>query len=305
MKSLIEFYYPQYSASDRYSYIHKLQPTNTTELPPSDDIINAIATVMKHENPLISSPAALSAVEYLWTNDKKVRSAFEDAEVQKNNVVDESSEYFWSDLERIKAAQYIPDETDIVSVRFRTTGIIEARFAINESDFVVVDVGGQKSERKKWLSVFGGVSAVLFVVSLSAYNEQMYEDLQKNQMIDALELFQFVCDHREFQSTHIILFLNKRDIFERKITRFPITECPAFADFFETATDDKVISKDPSDYTQCTQYIAQKFRALAKNQEHRQLTAHITCAKDRKNIQMVFNDVQKMIVKEYLFKTGF
>lgn len=38
------------------------------------------------------------------------------------------------------------------------------------------DVGGQRSERKKWISCFEGVKAVLFVTALSAYDMCLYED---------------------------------------------------------------------------------------------------------------------------------
>lgn len=38
------------------------------------------------------------------------------------------------------------------------------------------DVGGQRSERKKWISCFDCVKAVLFVAALSAYDMCLYED---------------------------------------------------------------------------------------------------------------------------------
>lgn len=38
------------------------------------------------------------------------------------------------------------------------------------------DVGGQRSERRKWLSCFEGIQAVLFVVALSSYDMTLMED---------------------------------------------------------------------------------------------------------------------------------
>lgn len=40
----------------------------------------------------------------------------------------------------------------------------------------VIDVGGQKSKRKKWIHCFDNVSAILFVTSMSEYDQTLAED---------------------------------------------------------------------------------------------------------------------------------
>lgn len=40
----------------------------------------------------------------------------------------------------------------------------------------MVDVGGQRSERKKWIHCFEGVTAIVFCVALSAYDLVLAED---------------------------------------------------------------------------------------------------------------------------------
>ncbi len=40
----------------------------------------------------------------------------------------------------------------------------------------VVDVGGQRSERRKWISCFDDVRAVLFVCAMSGYDMTLFED---------------------------------------------------------------------------------------------------------------------------------
>ena len=40
----------------------------------------------------------------------------------------------------------------------------------------MVDVGGQRSERKKWIHCFEGVTAIIFCVSMSAYDLKLAED---------------------------------------------------------------------------------------------------------------------------------
>jgi hypothetical protein len=40
----------------------------------------------------------------------------------------------------------------------------------------VVDVAGQKSQRKKWIHFFEGVTAVVFFVALSGFDEAVEEE---------------------------------------------------------------------------------------------------------------------------------
>jgi len=42
---------------------------------------------------------------------------------------------------------------------------------VEKSQFTVIDVGGQRSERKKWLHCFQDVTAVVFVAAVSEYNQ--------------------------------------------------------------------------------------------------------------------------------------
>lgn len=38
------------------------------------------------------------------------------------------------------------------------------------------DVGGQRSERKKWIHCFEGVTAIIFTVAISEYDLTLAED---------------------------------------------------------------------------------------------------------------------------------
>merc|ERR1712048_687920 len=71
----------------------------------------------------------------------------------------------------------------------RTTGVIEQKFEIKGTQFHIFDVGGQRSERKKWIRCFEHVTAVIFVASLSCFDEVMFEDDTQNAMIDSVDLF--------------------------------------------------------------------------------------------------------------------
>lgn len=80
--------------------------------------------------------------------------------------------------------------------------------------FYIVDVGGQRNERKKWIRHFEEAQGLIFVVALSAYCSKLFEDNKTNRMVEAIELFDQVANSRWFQETPIVLFLNKTDIFK-------------------------------------------------------------------------------------------
>ena len=46
---------------------------------------------------------------------------------------------------------------------------------------------------------------------------------KKNRMMESMKLFDSICNNRWFESTSIILFLNKKDLFAEKIVKSPLT----------------------------------------------------------------------------------
>ncbi len=64
----------------------------------------------------------------------------------------------------------------------------------------MLDVGGQRSERKKWIHCFEGVTAIIFCVALSEYDLVLAED---EEMVIFFSLFLF-----RFNSI-LIIFLKK------------------------------------------------------------------------------------------------
>ncbi len=62
----------------------------------------------------------------------------------------DSAPYYFSELARIGKPDWIPTDQDILRSRQRTTGIVETDFTVDGINFRLVDVGGQRTERKKW-----------------------------------------------------------------------------------------------------------------------------------------------------------
>jgi GTPase SAR1 family protein len=141
------------------------------------------------------------------------------AEYQLND----STIYFWERADELLKHDYTPTEQDVLRARVRTTGIVQQNFQIGEKKYTMFDVGGQRNERRKWIHCFDNVTAVIFVTAISEYDQLLYEDENTNRIDEALVLFDQICNHPSFKKTSMILFLNKRDLFEKKLKKKDLT----------------------------------------------------------------------------------
>ena len=139
--------------------------------------------------------------------------------------LNDSAAYYLNSLDRIASPHYIPTEQDVLRTRVKTTGIIETQFSFKGLHFKMFDVGGQRSERKKWIHCFEGVTAIIFCVALSGYDLVLAEDEEMNRMHESTKLFDSICNNKWFVDTSIILFLNKKDLFGEKIRHSPLSVC--------------------------------------------------------------------------------
>lgn len=63
------------------------------------------------------------------------------------------------------------------------------------------DVGGQRSERKKWIHCFEDVTAIIFCVAMSEYDQVLHEDettVSSLVLCYCTELNWFLCEHRMY-----------------------------------------------------------------------------------------------------------
>ena len=93
---------------------------------------------------------------------------------------------FCDDLERIWDKNYIPTDQDLLRSRLRTTGITETIFDLGQLTYRMFDVGGQRSERKKWIHCFENVNCLLFLVAISGYDQCLVEDKDGVRILSAV-----------------------------------------------------------------------------------------------------------------------
>jgi len=109
-------------------------------------------------------------------------------------------------LDRIFNSKYIPTTDDMLHLRVTTTGVIETLFNYQGSPFRLVDVGGQRSERRKWIHCFENVTSVIFCMAINEYDMTLYEDDTVNRMQESIQLFEAICKERFLKNIPIIVF---------------------------------------------------------------------------------------------------
>jgi guanine nucleotide-binding protein G(i) subunit alpha len=161
--------------------------------------------------------------------------------------------------------------------------------------FKVFDVGGQRAERRKWIHSFDNVTAIIFVTAISEYDQYLFEDRSKNRLEEAIELFEEICNSRWFTSSAIMLFLNKKDLFEKK---FLVDKVPLNASGrFPTAPD-------TAELKVAVDWITSLFLKTKKSDAISVYT-HVTTATDPQNVRAVFEVCSSVILKRNLMISGF
>ena len=138
--------------------------------------------------------------------------------------------------------------------------------------------------------------AVIFIASLSCYDEILEEDTACNTMVDQIDLFDNICNNHNLHQTAMILFLNKTDLFDKKYCQnhIPLTQCEYFKDFQDN---------DKYNYNLGTQFVISTFESMCKI-ESKKIFTHLTSAIDTNNIEKVFGDVQEIIIANSLAEAG-
>ena len=177
----------------------------------------------------------------------------------------------------------------------------------------MMDVGGQRSERKKWLHCFDDSTAVIFVASLTEYDMVLAEDPKMNRMKESIRVFGQIVNNRFLRGSATILFLNKSDLMATKLKKelSPLTLCFPY------------YKGDPFNYEQTTNYIkVSRFRQYKQNyidvnafylqeqfclqnkESEKIIYTHFTCATMTSNITFVFEAVTDVLIKENLRLVG-
>lgn len=233
------------------------------------------------------SPELVNALDALWktavVQEKLLKG------LRNQFYLMDSGPYFFHNLQRLGGAQYMPTQDDILRARIKTTGIYETKFRLGSHLIHMYDVGGQRSERKKWIHCFENVTLIIFCVALSEYDQVLLEEKKENRMNESLVLFDSIINSRWFVRTSVVLFLNKIDVFTEKLPLSPLEN--QFPDY-----------KGGNDINKGAKYILWRF--TQKNRAGLNIYPHLTQATDTSNIRLVFAAIKETILQNALQDAG-
>ena len=233
------------------------------------------------------NPEMAEVIERLW-NDSGIKKCY--SRRAEFHLLDNAA-FFLGDVRRVAAEGFVPSTQDALNARVRTSGVVSKEFQIEDYTYLVYDVGGQRSERRKWLPLFDHVTAIVFVAALNDYDQVVPEDRSKNRMQESLDLFQQIVNSKHFVNADVILFLNKKDLFEEKIKI--VDPKKWFPDY-----------TGGCDYTEAEQYFLDAFRGRVED-KRKTVYSYTTCATDTKNVSVVLDSVKVMLVSKAMNSYGF
>lgn len=244
-------------------------------------------TTNNDNNNKVTKLAIADAIMTLWQNDEGIKQCF-----NKSNLfqIEGSSPYFFEQVHKYADDDYVCTDDDILKGRIKTTGITETNFNISGIKFKILDAGGQRSERKKWIHCFQDITCACFVLAVSEYDQMLFEDEKVNRMYEAIMLFDSLVNSKWFANTPFILFLNKVDLLTDKVRKSPVRKY--FPDY-----DGK--SNDAED---ALKYFEKLFLSL--NKSKRPIYVHRTCATDTQSMKFILTAVTDMVIQQNLKKSG-
>ncbi|XP_035512427.1 guanine nucleotide-binding protein G(i) subunit alpha-like isoform X2 [Morone saxatilis] len=204
-------------------------------------------------------PAELATViQRLW-RDSGVQTCFDRSREYQLN---DSAAYYLNDLDRICQPNYVPTQQDVLRTHIKTTGIVETHFTFNDLYFRIFDVGSSRKRNLNWVLSFEGLTSIIFCVALSDYDHVLVADGEMNRMQESMKLFNSICNNKWFTLTFIIVFLNKKDLFEEKISRSPLTICyPEYS--------------GRNSYEEAAAYIQSQFEDLNTQKDSKEIYTHL------------------------------
>jgi len=176
------------------------------------------------------------------------------------------------------------------------------------------DVGGQRSERKKWIHCFEAVTCIIFCVALSEYDQVLLEVSTINRMEESLTLFGSIVNSAWFTRTSIVLFLNKIDIFRKKLLTVPLEKY--YPDYEGMRSARWKLILGGSDPGKAAKYILYRFSQMKQRSDMMVYPQYVsasntlsdrnslTQATDTSNIRLVFAAVKETILQNALRDAG-
>ncbi|XP_064091497.1 guanine nucleotide-binding protein subunit alpha-11-like isoform X1 [Macrobrachium nipponense] len=262
------------SAAAQYEYSYSTPEVESiamkfAEWPPLEDLLEAPDL----------DPSWSDSIESLW-KDPAIQAAY-----QRRNEFHlmTNADYFIAHAPRILQEDYVPTIDDILRMRIVTRGAVTKTYELTNIRMTLHDMGGQRPERIAWVNQLDYPSAILFVASLSEYDQTVEEaEESKNRVQESLDIYEQLLGYSPFDTTPVILLLNKSDVFSVKIKEQPLKK---YFPEYEGPDGDEASGRD---------YITSLYVDLTKKYK-KNLLVRYTEATNRDNFRAIFAFVSNYV----------
>jgi guanine nucleotide-binding protein subunit alpha len=209
--------------------------------------------------------------------------------------------YYMQNAKRFADEDYEPVADDVIRAKLRTTGVTEVCLQIGNQEYNMIDIGGQRSERRKWLHCFESVHIIIYLVAINEYDMVLEEDEETNRLEEAFKLFQLLTGTQWLRQIPCILFLNKCDLFREEIVTRPLEDhFPEYNQFVKQNCKEKPTTPDEH-YQSGIEFMKHMFWS---NFHGSNLYAFDTCAIDKDHCEKVFKVIRREIIEKALYLSG-
>lgn len=229
------------------------------------------------------SEEVVCAIKDLWKSEQ-FQSLYE---MRDQYWLLDSVEYYFDNIERFNEKEFVPTEDDCVRARVITTGIVSTDISTScltvpslTINYTIIDVGGQRAERKRWIHCFDDVSVIIWVANLNGYHSVLFEDNTVNRLHESLKIFESYLNNETFQKVPIVLILNKKDLFETNLKVKPLNKL-----FPEYDGGDDVMK--------ALKFIEDQFKS--KLSDPSRLTAHTISARLKFEVKEAWSEIDHAI----------
>jgi hypothetical protein len=186
-------------------------------------------------------------------------------------------------LKKVMQSDYSPLDKDILATRIKTTGLTKLQVVLDSIEYEIIDIGGQKNERRKWAAQMNGVDMLVYIISLSDYDEVLYEEEDDtSRMIEALQLFPKTIEGEWFAEKPVLVLWNKKEKLVEKLVHGVTPQC-IFKEY-----------RGGNDIDKCIEFIKGKFLEKIPKMSQSRMTHVIGSAIHEDTIKEVFKAVIKI-----------
>jgi len=215
----------------------------------------AVAVVEELDEGVMPPEEGIAAVETLWASGV-LQTAYDENVKSPTTWLPDHAVYYVQQVRDFSDPKFIPTHSQMLLTRSLTVGVNNVAFsdAVDGAylmahcpvaaqmlgseeigtacklDWEVIDVGGQRGERRKWMNTLTDALGLIFTFGLSEYAQVLYEDPDTIRMQESMDLFDKWANHQDFSRKPIVVAFTKKDIYQKN---FDLEKFKAFFTDFE------------------------------------------------------------------------